>query len=206
MTVRSIIERMAALGCPFLSLLLVAIPVQSTSWFPPELEVVLASQLTSRLAKIGSPPAYEEGGISPAARGSIRMLARILGSWTDAEAVDRAPSFPEITLPSANQRHIDAMARYQVCSLVLLSQFESGKDAVARRKGALGVTAMAMAVERLRAPYMATAGTDRVVNAFLTSPPMVSALDDTRKKPELVAHVERQCAPLLQELLFTPGR
>ena len=135
---------------------------------------------------------------------SIRSLAKTLGSWTDAQAVDRAPSFPDITLPLANQRHIDAMARYQVCSLVLLGQFESGKDAETRRKAALGVTAMTMAVERLRLPFMATGGTDRNLNAFLTSPPMVGALDEIRKKPELAAHAERQCAPLLQELLFEP--
>jgi hypothetical protein len=195
---------MTALGCAFLSLLLVAFSGQSTSWFPPELEVMFARQLTSRLATINSPPAYEEGGISSAARGSIRMLARILGSWTDVEVVGRAPLFPDITLPTANQRHIDAMARYQVCSLVLLGQFESGKDAETRRKGALGATAMTIAVERLRAPYMATGGTDKVLDAFLASPPMISALDGIRKRPEHVGHVERQCAPLIQELLLKP--
>jgi hypothetical protein len=63
---------------------------------------------------------------------------------------------------------------------------------------------MTMAVERLRAPFMATGGTDRALNAFLTGPPMVSALDDIRKKPELAAHVERQCDPILQELLSKP--
>ena len=136
---------------------------------------------------------------------SIRGLAKTLGSWTDTEAVDRAPLFPDLTLPLSNQRHIDAMARYQVCSVVLLSQFESGKDVEARRKGALGATAMTMAIERLRAPYMATGGTDKILHAFLTGPPMVAALDDIRKLPERTAHVERQCAPVLQELLFKPG-
>jgi hypothetical protein len=176
-----------------------------TTWLQPDLEVVLARQLTSRLSKIGAAPVWEEGGISRAARGSIRILARTLGSWTDAQVVGKAPSFPDITLPRANQRHIDAMARYQVCSVVLLSQFESGRDVERRRNGALGVTAMTMAVERLRLPFMATGGTDKDLHAFLTSSPMVSALDDVRKKPELAAHVERQCSPVLQELLFKAG-
>jgi hypothetical protein len=195
---------MNALGCAFVSLLLVAIPAQ-LSWFPPDLELALARQLTSRLAKIAPVPVWEEGGVSGGARMSIRMLAKILGSWTDAEVVARAPVFPDLTLPLSNQRHIDAMARYQVCSLMLLSQFESGKDVEAQRKAALGVTAMTMAVERLRAPYMATGGTARTLNAFLTSSSMVRTLDDIRKKPELAAHVERQCALVLQELLFKPG-
>lgn len=182
----------------------VAAAAQSISWFPPELEMAIARQLTSRMSKAGLSPVLDDSGVSQAARMSVRGLAKTLGSWTDAEAVDRAPSFPDITLPSASQHHIDAMARYEVCNLVLLGQVESGKDADTRRKAALGATAMTIAVERLRAPYMATGGTDKILNTFLTSPAMVSALDGIRKKPELVAHAERQCAPLLQELLFKP--
>ena len=178
---------------------------QSTTWFPPDLELVFASQLASRLAAIETGPPRDEASALASARRSVQGLARSIGAWKDGEAVDRSPLFPEITLPLANQLHVDAMARYQVCSLVLLNQFETGKDVEVRRKAALGLTVMAIAVERLRAPFMATGGTDRALHTFLTSPPMVSALDDIRRNPGLSAHVERQCAPLVQELIFKPG-
>jgi len=189
---------------PALLLVGTAVSAQSTTWFPPDLELVFARQLASRLAKLDS-VARDEASALASARRVIQNLAGTLGSWRDAEVVERAPLFPEITLPLAKERHIDAMARYQVCSLVLLNQFESGADVAVRRKAALGLTVMTMAVERLRAPYMATRGTDKVLHAFLTSPAMANTLDDVRKKPGLVAHGERQCAPLLQELMFKPG-
>jgi hypothetical protein len=176
---------------------------QSTAWFTQDLELVFARQFASRLARLDGVPRDEASSLSSARR-SVQGLARILGSWKDAEAVERAPLFPELQLPLSNQRHIDAMARYQVCSLVLLNQFETGTDAKTRRIAAFGTTAMSMAVERLRLPFMATGRTDRTLNAFLTSPPMVSAFDDIRKKPELAAYAERQCAPLLQQLLAAP--
>jgi hypothetical protein len=100
-----------------------------------------------------------------------------------------------LTLPGANDRHLDAMARYQLCNLVLFRQFES--------VGAFGLTAVTLAVVYLMQPFVAGGGSPDRVEAFLTGATMEKVNSAIQEKPELLTHVERQCEPVVGELLST---
>lgn len=178
---------------------LVVLPVllAAAQWLPPAVEEGLAAQLAERLAAVG--PASSKDAAN--ARATVSSIGKRIGGWSDAVAIERAPSFPQLKLPIANERHLDAIARYQVCNMLLFVQFESGADAGRRRRSALGLTAITMAVVRLRHPFVAAGGNDQRMEAFLTGAPMAAVLDEVQQKPELASHVERQCAPVLRALL-----
>lgn len=200
---------MYAAGRVLISLVLMsgaaAISAQPT-WLPPEVEQGLVKQLAERMAKSNPVTAEDPARASSAASRIVQNLAKDLGLWTDAVALGWAPTFPLLKLPTANQQHLDAMNRYQVCNLVYFMQFESSKDAEILRRSSLGLTAMTMAVLRLRQPFVKAGGTDERIEAFLTSPPMDKVMDQIQLSSELTAHVERQCQGVLWELILKPGR
>lgn len=179
------------------ALVLIPVLLVAAQWLPPAVEQGLAAQLAERLA-VGGPASSKDAA---AARAVVSSVGKRLGSWTDAVAIERAPSFPQLKLPSAGEKHLDAIARYQVCNMVLFVQFESGADAERRRRSALGLTAITMAVVRLRHPFVAAGGSDERMEAFLTGAAMQPVLDAIQQKPELAAHVDRQCASVLRALL-----
>lgn len=176
------------------------------TWLPPEVEQGLVKQLVGRMAKTNPATAEDPERASRTAGSIVQNLAKDLGSWTDSVALEWAPTFPLLRLPTANQQHLDAMSRYQVCNLVYFRQFESSKDVEVLRRSALGLTAMTMAVLRLRQPFVKAGGTDERIEAFLTSPPMAKVLDEIQLSSDLAAHAERQCQGVLWELIFKTAR
>jgi len=169
-------------------------------WLPPQVEQGLAEQLAERLAAVGTGKAPDQAALRQAA-GRVQTMARQLGGWTDAVVLGKAPVFPQLKWGKSAERHLDAMGRFQVCNLALFPQFESGKDPASRRAGALGLTAITMAIIRVRQPFISAGGDHDAIEAFLTSAAMAAVLDDVQKQPALQAHVQTQCAPLLRELL-----
>lgn len=171
------------------------------AWLPDEAERAMAGQLADRLTSISKP--RDPAGLAEATRKIVQAVRGQLESWTAQGALDKAPAFPMLKMPSANNRHLDAMARYQLCNLVLFRQFESAADAQDRRVGAFGLTAVTMAVVYLMPPFVAAGGNPDRVEAFLTGAPMERVNTDIQQKPDLLAHVERQCEPIVGELLST---
>ncbi len=179
--------------------------VAQTQWLPPAIEQGLAEQLAGRLTSIESRPAADPAAVSDTARKTVKGIGEKLGSWTDRVAIERTPAFPQLTVPTANEAHLDAMAGYQICTMALFMRFESSTDAEGRRKAALGLTATTMAVLRLRPPFVAAGGTDQRIQAFLTSAPLGSVLEAMQGTADLLAHVEGQCQPLIRDLLSGAG-
>jgi hypothetical protein len=176
-----------------------------TSWLPPQVEQGLADQLAGRLTLAG--PAVPPDPLTSAERASktVEVLGLYLGSLTDQGAFERAPMFPQLKVPATGQLHLDAMGRYQVCTLELFKRFESGTDPANRRATAMGLTALAMAVLRLRQPFMQAGGNDERIEAFLTSKPMENLFEEIQVKPALLTHVQRQCEPVVRVLLDKAG-
>lgn len=170
-------------------------------WLPAGAQDQMASQLAERLTTISKPK--DAAGLAQATRRIVEAVGGQLESWTARGALDKAPTFPMLTLPGANDRHLDAMARYQLCNLVLFRQFESAADAQDRRVGAFGLTAVTLAVVYLMQPFVAGGGNPDRVAAFLTGAPMEKVNSAIQERPELLTHVERQCEPVVGELLGT---
>jgi hypothetical protein len=175
-------------------------------WLPSQIEQGLADQLAERLTAVDPGKTPDQAAIRQAAVRAVQAAARQLGAWTDRVAVEKAPVFPQINWVKATERHLDAMGRFQVCNLTLFPQFESGSDPGSRRAGALGLTAITMAIVRLRQPFLAAGGNHDAIEAFLTSAAMAAVLEDVQKQAALQAHVKTQCAPVLRELLGTPSK
>jgi hypothetical protein len=178
-----------------------ATAIGAQSWLPPGARDQMAAQLAERLTTISKP--RDAAGLAQATRRIVAAVGAQLESWTPRGALDRAPTFPMLTLPDATDRHLDAMARYQLCNLVLFRQFESAADAQDRRVGAFGLTAVTLAVVYLMQPFVAGGGSPGRVEAFLTGATMEKVNSAIQEKSELLTHVERQCEPVVGELLST---
>ena len=181
---------------------LLAVSVAATAqenWLPPPVEDGAIDQLAGRLAAISRP--RDPRGLTEGARKLVLAVRGQLDAWTLAGTLKRAPAFPRLELPAAPERYLDAMGRYQICNVVLLRQFESGADDDSRRVGALGLTAITLAMLHLRQPYMANGGSNEGLEAFLTSAPMAGLLEKMQGTPALLSHVETECEPVVQDLL-----
>lgn len=174
------------------------------SWLPAEEEQGLVKQFVGRMPKTHPNVAEDPARAARLASMLIQSLSKHLGAWTDSTALEWAPAFPQLKLPTANQQHLDAMARYQVCNLVYFKQFESSKDLEGLRRGSMGLTAMTMAVLRLRQPFLKAGGSDERIEAFLTSPPMAKVLDEIKLSADLAAYADKQCQGVLWELTMKP--
>jgi len=175
------------------------------NWLTPPMEQGLTQQLAGRLASIEPRPPADKGAVSESARQAVRAIGAHLGSWTDAVVIARAPAFPQLTMPTAKEPLLNAMAAYQMCTATQFMRFELDKDSENRRATVLGLTAMTMAVLRLRRPFLASGGSDEGIEAFLTSEPLGAVLEAVQATPALLAHVEGQCRPVVEELVGKTG-
>jgi hypothetical protein len=168
------------------------------SWLPAPVQQGLTQQLAQRLTAIepGQPAAQAQG-----AGKVVLSVAQRIDTWTERGVLDRAPTFPRLSLPVSANRHLDALSRYQVCNMALFPQFESSGDANTRRGSAFGMTAITMAVVRMREPFVAGGGTDGQMEAFLTSRGMAVVLEGLLATPDLLTYVEGRCEPVVRDLL-----
>jgi hypothetical protein len=193
-------------GCNFVLafVMLLTAPVDrgaQASWLPPAVREGLANQLIERLSAIGPRQPTNTAAMAEGAGHFVDAVRAQLDTWTPQGVISRVPLFARVKLPRANERHLDAMARYQLCNLVLLRQFESADDDRDRQVGALGLTAVTMAVLALRQPFLAEGGRIEGVEAFLTSAEMDREASRIQQDPGLIAHVEGQCQPVVVDLL-----
>lgn len=172
-------------------------------WLPPAARDALADQLIARVAAIeGRLP----GNPEQAAANSRRFVDAVRGQvdrWTVGGVADRTPVFDGVTLPRTNDFHLAAMAHYQLCSLVLLRQYEADGDAQARATAALGLTAVTVVTLALRASFLAAGGSSEQVEAFLTSEDMEREAARIQQNASRLRHIEERCAPVVGELLKT---
>ena len=146
--------------------------VAQEHWLPPRVVDGLAQQLVERFESIGPGEPVDRAALAAGVRKQVLQLREAVEEWGESGVLARAPKFPRLELPSSGQRHLDAMARYQICNLVLMKQFADSPDPDTRRIGALGMTAVTTAVLFLRPPFLASGGRMEQVEPFLTSPAM----------------------------------
>lgn len=182
--------------------LTLALAVAQAGWLPPEVEDGAARQLASRISEIGAGESDETR--LAGAQQLVGVLRERLESWGEKGVISRAPSFPELGIPESGRRRLDAMARYQVCNMVLMLQLRnpaSAEDQNAKVTSVTGLTAFTLAVLYLRLPFLQSGGDDAQIEAFLTSASMTTVLEKMQSDAALRRHAERQCTPPLLALL-----
>ena len=168
----------------------------SSTWLPPQASAGLAGQLAERLA--GNPDRPPTNELLAAAATEVARLRAVLDGWGEGGVLERAPVFAELTLPSSGQRHLDAMARYQVCTMALALDLSAARTDAARRQAAIGMTAMTMAVLFLRQPYLARGNDPESIRTFMVDERMERAVAGLLSGQAAVrAHVDSKCGPLL---------
>lgn len=179
-----------------------ALAAQS-SWLPPGAEEQMARQLAARLAATQGRAPNSAEDLRKGTLGVVRAVVGRLDALTVKGVMANAPQYPSIELPVADDPHLAAMARYQLCNLVLLRQFEFGSDEKTRITGALGLTAVTLAVVSLMPPYLDAGGSVAQVEAFLTSAELGRVTNRLQDTPEALRDVERRCEPVITDLLRT---
>jgi hypothetical protein len=177
------------------------------SWLPPPVAEGVAQQLDGRLRRIGD-------GAAPAnalelSRQAVDALRAELEDWGVDGIVERAPDLTRLGVPRAESPLLDAMARYQVCNMALMLTFEepaNGDDAELRRRASVGLTAVTMAILRLREPFHAAGGDDAAIESFLTRAEMEPVLQKLQADAEIRRQTERSCDPIVTPLIAEPLR
>ncbi|KAB2959991.1 MAG: hypothetical protein F9K16_12020 [Thermoanaerobaculia bacterium] len=193
-----------SLAIRFACLLAAAVaPAAAAGWLPAGAEEATARQLAGRLVEAGLAPG-ETPEVLSASREMVAHMIATIERWKVAGTRERAPEFPGLELPPAGEPHLDAMARYQVCTMALMIQHGDSAfddDLNARLTASLGLTALTLAVVRLREPFVRQGGTDAQIEAALTSAAHEKILTGIQEDPAVRAHVEKQCTPVTVALL-----
>ncbi len=175
-------------------------------WLPARVEQGAVEQLAARLAQAELGP-DDAAGRRRGAQAVVDGLRTTLEGWGTAGVLERAPTFPGLGVPAADERHLDAMVRYQICTVVLVLQLrdpEMAADLNLRLTGVLGLTAMTLAEVYLRRPFVAAGGDPDAIEATLTDPGLQPVLDRLQSDAEARRVTEARCQPVVVDLLTEP--
>lgn len=179
--------------------LVVAVPMALTAaeagdWLPPQVEAGLEEQLAARLAAEGEAAA-------PAAVAGVKTT---LEAWGEDGTLERAPRHDELGVPGSENPWLDGIARLHTCNVVLYLRLEDPAFADAepsRRTSALGLTAVTMAILRLRRPFVAAGHSDAETEALLTGAQMDGVLRALQEERASYTAAWTRCRPLVDALL-----
>lgn len=177
-----------------------------SGWLPPAVEAGSAQQLADRLRPLGDGKP-DEAKLGAASRDLVRALRDTLGAWGADGVVARAPVFPELEVPAAREPQLDAIGRWNVCLLVFYLQLEDpalAGDGDAQLTSILGLSAVTLAVLRVREPYVAAGGSDEALEAHLTGPETDALLKSFQSDAKRRGYAEARCQPVVRELLAAP--
>jgi hypothetical protein len=175
-------------------------------WLPPAFEERATQQLADRLSTL---PMGDQPPLSPAtrlerAREAVATFRTTLDEWGLEGTLSRAPTLADLGLPTSSDRLLDAMGRYQFCSLVLALQAAPSGQAEnfnLQFTAVMGLTAGTMAVLYLRAPFAAAGGTDQELEAYMTSAGMEAVAARVQEDEALLDRARAGCTPIVVELV-----
>lgn len=188
--------------CAFVWMCLSGQGLAQPSWLPPEVEESAARQLAERVGEIGVGRTDETR--LAASRQLVARVRERLESWGEKGVVERAPGLAELDVPASGRPALDAMARYQVCNMLLMIQLQDPRfadDEDAKMTSVTGLTAFTLAVVYLRRPAHEAGDDDPGIEAFLTSAEMETVLERIQSEPEARGRAEGECDAPLSALL-----
>lgn len=183
-----------------------AAAAQQASWLPPRVAEGAAQQLAERMRLLSAGESDGERVLA-GARELVDAIAGVITEWGVDGVLARAPEQTAFEIPSAGDRYLDAMARYQVCNLLLFVQLQDPAfqdDANAKVTSVFGLSAVTLALLSLREPFLADGGDETAIEAHLTGPALEPALAAVQGDPEARASVEERCGKVVVELIEEP--
>ncbi|MEM7357259.1 MAG: hypothetical protein AAF657_40970 [Acidobacteriota bacterium] len=171
---------------------------QTEPWLPTHVEQQVVGQLAERLGEVGQVQSRDED----AAR-TVAALRRKIESWNVPGLLQRAPQFPELQVPKAGQPHLDAMASYNICNLILYRLYADPAlrgDVNQGVRTVKALTGLAMTMVYLRQPFQASGGTDEQLESLLAGEAMNRVFTGLQENAEQLAHAASGCGPVLQAL------
>lgn len=176
-------------------------PGGAQDWLPPAVVDGLSQQLYDRLAAIEEAPDDDPAEALGRVRDGVLRLRAAVDDWGDEGVFARAPSFGRLDVPRSGQRHLDAMARYQLCNAMLIRQLLEEEDAERQRVAMIGVTGLTVAIMFLRDPFITQGGSHAQIESFLTSEAMEREFTRIQQSRALRDHVDEACAPTVATLI-----
>jgi hypothetical protein len=192
--------RKPALGLVMIVLCLSVTGTARQDWLPPPVAEALAEQLVRQLEAIGPGKPTNRAALLAGVRQRVQALRTTIEGWGVRGVLERTPTFTGVELPASGERHLDAMAGFQLCNVVLGKQIVEGEDTDTRRTGAMGTMAVTTVVLFLRQPFVAEGGTHARIEAHLTGDPMSRVTTTIQQSQSLLQHVQSACSPIVAEL------
>jgi hypothetical protein len=183
-----------------------ALRSQELAWLPPQVAEGAALQLAERMRLLGEAEP-DEARLLEAARRVVGSMVEVLHAWGVDGVLERAPDPPGLEIAAAGDALLDAMARYQICNLLLALQLEDPayrEDMNARITSVFGLSAVTLAVVRLREPFHAGGGDDAAIEAHLAGPALEPLFAAIQQEPQTRARAEEGCEPVVFALLEEP--
>jgi len=178
-------------------------PSTAKDWLPPQAAEGLARQFAGRMEAIEPSRKKDPAALLLKGREMVTRFSGQIAAWGEKGVLARAPKLAMLKLPTAKQPHLDAMARYQVCSFILMLQYEGMEQTDKRVVGAIGLSGVTMLVLSLRDPFIAAGGKTPQIEAFLTSAPMEAVTDRLQRDVKLLEAVQTECGPVVGALMAT---
>ncbi|MBL8519625.1 MAG: hypothetical protein JNK75_03050 [Betaproteobacteria bacterium] len=172
-------------------------------WLPPHVADGMAKQFLERMIQTDPGRMKDPERAMTASRHLVETFRREIDRWGPEGVLRRAPPLTKVKLPAAKQRDLDAMARYQVCNVVLMLQFENGADPHAKQIGAMGLTGVTMLIAALRGRFLGSGGKDARIEQFLTNAEMERVTERLQRDQALLDNAQSDCGKVVGELLAT---
>jgi hypothetical protein len=179
------------------------IGVAQGSWFTDEMKESVTQQLAVRLGEIAREP-VSDAKLTEGARYAAGLMFQRVTDVGEKELIARAPKLAKLKLPGSRDRHLEAMARYQVCAGVMMLRHQNrseAQDADTRLTAAMGPAALGVATTFLLTRFIAQGGSTAKAEEFLTGTGMDAALTRMQDSPALFADADRECRPLMALML-----
>jgi hypothetical protein len=183
-------------------MLLVGVLAVQAGWMPEAAVEGLAGEFAKRIQQAKVDIAPEK--LLPAARVGVELLRDRLQDLGEQRLLGMAPALPRLKLPAAGQPHLDAMARYGMCTYYLESLFAnlpSGADVDTRLDAAMGPLSLAVTTMYLRHYFLAGGGTDAQIKDYLAGNPLNAVAFAVQKDPKLLDYTATECRSAVSALL-----
>ncbi len=177
-------------------------PEAQGNWMPPQAAEGVALEMAKRLdhVKVG----IEEAKLLPSARAGVAALRERLDTLGEKGVLTLAPRFPQIEIPFSGQPHLDAMARFSMCTYYLDARFErrpANVDVDALLDAAMGPLSLAVTTMYLRHHFLAAGGTDDQIKMYLDGDPLNEVAAAVQTDPKLLDHTAAECRAAVSTLL-----
>jgi hypothetical protein len=176
-----------------------------TEWLPPEVAEAMAQQLTVNIRAVDRDGEVAPGDSLNSARLGIAGMVDRIDSLGLDRMLELAPDFEGIDLPPSGQPHLDAIARYGICSFSLDAVYmdESPREGGLEQRVTAAVMSISIPVisSFFRHHYLAAGTTDEAAKDFLAGEALNTISAEIQTSADLLQSTMNRCATPLTEIM-----